>query len=110
MLRVSTAAARLGISSDAVLGRASENEILLLTTSRGTRLVPESHIREGSMVPGLSNLLVRLSRAPFSPWTKAAWLATPLVSLGMKSPLDFLQSEKDYQLLWDVAAMYSEEV
>ena len=82
---------------------------MILSTRQGTEIVPANHFQDGEVVPGLPKVLAVLRSAPFGPWTRAAWLATPTPALGGASPLDHLRAGGDADLVMPLVEAYAEE-
>lgn len=83
--------------------------LMVLRTQEGTEVVPVSHLADHDILPGLRPVLQTLAEAAFDNWTKAAWLSTPNVALGRKSPLDCLRAGGRDDLVLAVAEVYTEE-
>lgn len=90
---------------------ARHHRLLILTTREGTEVVPANHFAEGSLVPSLADVIEQLRLAPFSEWTKAAWLASPHHALGGLSPLAWAKDPGNpSEVLVHLARAYAEEL
>lgn len=83
--------------------------LMVLRTQEGTEVVPASHLADHDILKGLRPVLLTLAGAAFDDWTRAAWLATPNVALGRKSPLDYLRAGGDDDMVIAAAELYAEE-
>lgn len=81
--------ARLGITRQAVAGRARRRRLLRVISADGHHLYPLWQFRGHSVLPGLPEVLALFPESLIDGWTLAAWLRTPDPELGA-SPLDAL--------------------
>jgi hypothetical protein len=108
VVRLDRVADRLGDSVEVIRGRMEMERLLVLTTQRGTEVVPASHLTEHGVLPGLEGVLAGLARTDWSAWSKAGWLAQPLAGLGGRSTLDWLRDGLEPSLPATIAAGLSE--
>ena len=80
----------------------------LAQTRDATEVVPVQHFYDGALLNGLPEVCQVLLAAPYSRWTQAAWLATPSPALTNQSPIDFLRSGGDVDLVLAAARAYAE--
>jgi Protein of unknown function (DUF2384) len=97
----------LGVSGSAVRGRRARGSLLSMQTGSGSTVYPTWQFQDGHVVPGLGRVLRSLRGVDVSRWTLAAWLRTPDVELGGRTPMDCLRAgDQDPVLL--VASRASE--
>ena len=80
---------RLGISRQAVAAKASRRRLLRVVTTDGDHLYPVWQFVDGSLIPGLAELLAMFPEDDVDGWTLAAWLRTPDRELD-EAPVDAL--------------------
>lgn len=68
----------LGVGRAALSKAVRESRALRLETSDRRTLYPAFQVRNGALVPGLSDVLAILRAGVDDPWTWAQWLNTPL--------------------------------
>jgi hypothetical protein len=91
VVRLERLAEILGEPVEVLRGRAELGRLLILRTRRGTEVVPASHFADGALLPGLEEVLEPLAYTGWSAWSRAGWLATPLVGLGDKTIIEWLR-------------------
>ena len=75
-LRSDGVQARLGISRQAVAAKAARRRLLRVFTSDGAALFPTWQFDDGSVVPGLAEILSLFPERAVDGWTLAGWLRT----------------------------------
>ena len=100
-LRSDGVQARLGISRQAVAAKAAHRRLLRVFTSDGVALFPVWQFDDGSVVPGLAEIISLFPERVVDGWTLAGWLRTEDPGLGAV-PLDAL-AEGDGELVGAVA-------
>jgi hypothetical protein len=93
-LRSEGVQARLGISRQAVAAKAARRRLLRVFTSDGVALFPLWQFTNGSVVPGLAEILALFPERAVDGWTLAGWLRTEDPELGAV-PLDVLAQGED---------------
>jgi hypothetical protein len=74
--------ARLGISRQAVAAKAARRRLLRVFTSDGVALFPVWQFDDGSVVPGLAEIISLFPERVVDGWTLAGWLRTEDPELG----------------------------
>lgn len=81
----------LGLSRQAVHGRAGRGTLLAVRTSDGHALFPTFQFTDDRQVlPGLKQALAPFHRAGIDAWAVADWLTTPAAALGGTTPAHWL--------------------
>ncbi|MDO2384353.1 DUF2384 domain-containing protein [Mycobacterium avium subsp. hominissuis] len=92
---VAGVARRLDISTDAVQHRARRHQLLGCMTSDGTLVFPTFQIdQDGTVLPGLADILAILSSATDDRWQVALWMTTPSTQLHGRTPVDALKRQE----------------
>jgi hypothetical protein len=81
-LRSDGVQARLGISRQAVAAKAARRRLLRVFTSDGVALFPTWQFHDGSVVPGLAEMISLFPERVVDGWTLAGWLRTEDPDLG----------------------------
>ena len=87
-------AAVLGVSVSAVRGRRIRSSLLSMQTGSGSTVYPTWQFQDGHVVLGLGlgRVLRSLRGIDVGRWTLAAWLRSPDVELGGRTPMDCLRA------------------
>lgn len=93
----------LSVSVSAVRGRRARGSLLALRTGNCAWVYPVWQLHGGQVLPGLVKVL-RVLVADVSGWTAAAWLRSPDVELGGRTPLQVLQTGGEDDLVLLVAS------
>jgi hypothetical protein len=87
--------ARLGISRQAVASKASRRRLLRVFTSDGRALFPAWQFDNGSVVPGLAQILSLFPERVVDGWTLAGWLRTKDPELGAVPIEELVQGRRE---------------
>ena len=98
----------LEVSLSAVRGRRADGSLLSMQTGSGSTVYPKWQFQDGQVLPGLARVLRSLRGVEVSRWTLAAWLRSPDVELGGRTPMDCLRAG-DHDLVLLVAPHASEQ-
>ena len=90
LARLSEAAERLGVTSQAVTGRRTRGTILAVPAANGEWLYPVCQFGEYDLVPGMSQFL-RAFDEDVDPWTRLSALLADSNRFGGMSALDLLR-------------------
>lgn len=107
LLRVSEAAARLGVTPQAVSGRRTRGTILAVPIPSGEWLYPACQFTDHGLISGIDKF-VRAFREDADPWTRLAVLLAPAGRFGGKSALELLR-EGQIEEAVSIAATYGEQ-
>ena len=88
------------VSRQAVADRRQRRTLLGLKTADGHWVYPVFQFdRHNSVLSGLPELLRILAASDVDDWSLAGWLASPLRSLGGRTPIEWLRSEGEPETL-----------
>ena len=106
LLRLSEAAERLGVTTQAVNGRRSRETILAVPMPNGEWVYPACQFAEFGLVPGIGDFVRAFRDA--DPWTRLAVLLAPSGRYGGESALDLLKAGRAAEAR-SIAASYGEQ-
>lgn len=106
LLRLSEAAARLGVTTQAVSARRSRDTILAVPLPNGEWVYPVCQFEEAGLVQGIDTFLRAFGDA--DRWTRLAVLLAPSSRFGGKSALDLLREGRAAEAR-SIAKSYGEQ-
>jgi hypothetical protein len=106
LLRLSEAAARLGVSTQAVSARRSRDTILSVPLPNGEWVYPACQFGEHGLLPGIDGFVRAFPDA--DAWTRLAILLAPSSRYGGKSTLDLLRDGREEEAR-SIAKSYGEQ-
>lgn len=106
LLRLGEAAARLGVTPQAVTGRRGRETILAVPMPNGEWVYPACQFTEDGLVSGIDGFIRAFRDA--DPWTRLAVLLAPSARYGGRSALDLLMDGREAEAR-SIAATYGEQ-
>src|SRR5688500_7505125 len=92
-------AVRWGTTIEALRERSARGELLLITLSDGTELLPSNHLTETDVVVGLPLVTQELTKySPYERVSMCSWLSSGHPELDGLSPLEWLKQGNDSEM------------